>query len=244
MSEFSPEEYSETLKEIHHRKFSADAFSRKQNVVSTVIVNAEKLNHREKSEWHAQKINELLAQKTTIFYPFPSRMNVFNSGPSRELVLIFFGYTGKLSPVDSAAAYKMCGEILHAQHPLRKEIDIEGCYQMNKPALKKIKAPLASLTIGIRHDENKFTFLFFVFDLSSSEASKPTLMCERAIQRNNRRSDGASSRSCARVLVIERRSSDLRPQSSVGCIGTEPSRSKYYEAAVEFVGASRCANSG
>lgn len=196
MSEFSPEEYAETLREIHHRIFSADTLSQHKSVVfieSTalqirkvleliaylaVLVNAEKLNHRERSEWHAQKINELLAQKTTIFYPFPSRMIVPDNDPNREPVLIPFGYSGKLSQVDFAAAYKMCGEILHAQHPFRKEIDIEGCYLLNRSTLGKIKALLESHTIGIRHDANKYTFLFVVFDFSNSEASKPTLIQE------------------------------------------------------------------
>lgn len=116
-------------------------------------------------------------------------------------------------------------------------------WHMNKRTLKKIKVLIESYTIDIRLDENRFTFPFSAFDLSISEASKPTLICEKAIQRNNQLSDGASSRSCAKVLAMERRSSDLPSQSSVGRIGTEPSRSKYYQAAEEFVGTSRCAKS-
>lgn len=196
MSKFSPVEYSETLKEIHHRIFSADALSRKKNVVfieSTalqirkileliaylaVLVNAEKLNHKERAEWHAQKINELLAQKTTIFYPLPSRMIVPDNDPDKEPVLIPFGYSGKLSPVDFADAYKMCGEILHAQHPFRKKIDIEGSYQKNQSTISKIKALLQSHTIGIRHNANKYTFLFVELDFSNSKTSKPTFIRE------------------------------------------------------------------
>jgi hypothetical protein len=73
-------------------------------------------------------------------------------------------------------------------------------WELNKPTIKKIKVLFESHAIGIRLEENRFTFPFFVFALSSSEASKPTLICEKAIQRSNRRGDGASSRSCARVL--------------------------------------------
>lgn len=195
MYEFLPEKYLETLREIRQRIFSADVFSQQKNVFFiesaalqirkvleliaylAVLVNAEKLNHRQKEEWHAQKINEFLAQKTTIFYPFPSKI-VCNNNPSREPVLIPFGYAGKLSLVDFAEAYKRCGEMLHAQHPFRNEIDIEGCYQLNKSTLKKIKSLLESHTIGIRHGSNKYTFLSVEFDFSNSETSKPTTIRE------------------------------------------------------------------
>ncbi len=196
MNNFSPEKYLKTLRQIHQRIFSAEALSKQKNVVLiestalqirkileliaylSVLVNVEKLNHKEKTEWHAQRINELLAKKTTLYYPFPSRMIVPDNDPSGEPVLIPFGYSGKLSPSDFADTYKKCGEILHAQQPFKKEIDVESYYQGNIKTLNKIKELLESHTIGIRHDSNKYTFLYVVFDFSNSEESRPTFIRE------------------------------------------------------------------
>jgi hypothetical protein len=196
MGNFSPEEYIETLSEIHKRIFSAETLSKQNNVVMiestalqirkileliaylSVLVNVEKLNHKEKTEWHAQRINELLAKKTTIYYPYPSCMIVPDNDPNGEPVLIPLGYSGRLSLSDFAETYGKCGEILHAQHPFKKEIDIESYYRWHIKTLNKIKALLERHTIGIRNDSNKYTFLYVAFDFSNSEKSKPTIIRE------------------------------------------------------------------
>ena len=78
MPNFSKEEYLLVIGEIRERVFSAEVLSKEKNVVFiestalqirkileliaylSVLVNIEKLNHREKNEWHAKKIIEAL----------------------------------------------------------------------------------------------------------------------------------------------------------------------------------------
>lgn len=196
MGSFSPEEYSRTMREIHQRIYSAETLAQQKNVVFiestalqirkileliaylSVLVNADKLNHKEKHEWHAQRINLLLSEKTTIYYPLPSRMFVPDNDPTGEPVLIPFSYSGRLSQSDFADAYTKCGKVLHAQHPFKETVDIESYYISNKSVLKKIKGLLENHTIGIRHNSNKYTFLHVECDFSNSEISKPIFIKE------------------------------------------------------------------
>lgn len=195
MPDFSKEEYLLTLGEIRERVFSAEVLSKKRNVVFiestalqirkileliaylSVLVNIEKLNHREKNEWHPKKIIEALNIKTTIFYPFPSHMFPPQEADGQP-VLIPFGYGCALSQSEFIDAYKKCGNILHAQHPMKEQLDIESFFLGNKNILTKIKALLKNHTIGIRHDANKYTFLYVEFDFTNNEDSRPTVIRE------------------------------------------------------------------
>lgn len=195
MLDFSTEEYSLILGEIRERIFSAEALSKERNLVFiestslqirkileliaylSVLVNIEKLNHREKNEWHAEKIIEALNTKTTVFYPFPSHIFPPEEADGQP-TLIPLGYGYALSQPEFIDAYKMCGKILHAQHPLKEKLDIEDIFLRNKNILNKIKELLQKHTIGIRHDANKYTFLYVEFDFTNSDKSRPTVIRE------------------------------------------------------------------
>lgn len=195
MADFPKEEYSLVLGEIRERLFSAEVLSKERNLVFiestalqirkileliaylSVLVNIEKLNHREKNEWHAKKIIEALNTKTTVFYPFPSHIfppEEANGQPT----LIPLGYGYALSQNEFANTYTMCGNILHAQHPLKEKLDIEKFFLGHKNILNKIKELLRKHTIGIRHDANKYTFLYVEFDFTNNEQSRPTVIRE------------------------------------------------------------------
>ncbi|WP_373033788.1 hypothetical protein [Sulfurovum sp.] len=138
----------------------------------SVLVNREKLNHKDRNEWHPEKIVEVLGTKTTIFYPLPSYMippNKERSQPS----LIPLGYEAALSQIEFIQAYKMCGNILHAQHPLKNKLNIEKYATENKKLLNKLKNLLRQHTVGIRHGINQYTFLHVEIDFSNNEQTKP-----------------------------------------------------------------------
>lgn len=195
MSHSTIEKYSLVLKEIRERLLSADILSEEENVVFiestalqirkvlelisylSVLVNSEKLNHKEKSEWHPQKIIEALNAKTTIFYPLPSKM-IYSQDKGGEPVLIPLGVMHALSQAEFIEAYGRCGKILHAQHPLKDDINIAHFYTSNKKVLEKVRGLLQNHTIAIRHDAKKYTFLYVEFDFTNDKDSKPTVLRE------------------------------------------------------------------
>jgi hypothetical protein len=132
---FSTDQYSLIVKEIRERIFAAEILSNKKTLVFiestslqirkileliiylSVLVNNEKLNHKNKNEWRPEKIIKTLNEKTTIFYPLPSYMIPANNSKEQP-TLIPLGYKYALSQGELIDAYKMCGKNLHAQHPL------------------------------------------------------------------------------------------------------------------------------
>lgn len=184
--------------------YSADILSNQENVVFiestslqirkileliaylSVLVNNEKLNNREKNEWHPNKIIEALKKKTTIFYPFPSCV-VMQGKDNEQPVLIPFGYKNALSQTDFVNAYNTCGKNLHAQHPLREKAKTKQLFSENKKILKNLKGLLERHTIGIRHGANKYTFLYVEIDFTNSDTAKPTTIREYKIHIFNER---------------------------------------------------------
>lgn len=191
MLNFSPDEYSHIVQEIRKRILSAENLSNETNLVFiestslqirkiieliaylSVLVNIEKLNHKNREEYRANKIIEALNEKTTVFYPLPSYMLTPDEN-NKEPTLIPLGFGGALSQSEFLYAYKKSGEILHAQHPLKEKLDIEYFFKENKSTLKKLKALLRRHTIGINHGKNKYTFLHVEIDFTNSEFTKET----------------------------------------------------------------------
>lgn len=71
----------------------------------SILVNADKLNHKERAEYHAAKIVDALDEKTTIHYPVPSWM-VHPQTPDDSPVLIPRGYKNALSQSEFKEVYK------------------------------------------------------------------------------------------------------------------------------------------
>jgi len=146
MKSFSKEKYTLIVSELRDRILSAEVLASEKNVVFiestalqirkileliaylSVLVNAEKLNHTKRSEYHASKVVEALTKKTTIFYPLPSHM-IHPSSQTEQPVLIPLGYQYALSQDNFREAYKFCGSVLHAQHPLKKDLNIEEVFK-------------------------------------------------------------------------------------------------------------------
>ena len=199
MSEFSVEKYQTALMEIRERLLSAEILSNRENVVFiestalqvrklleliaylSLLVNAEKLSHKEKNDWHADRIINYLVSKTTIFYPLPCRIIAPHSR-EEEPVLIPLSTKLALSQKDFSSAYSNCGKILHAQHPFQDEIDFMRFSNGNKEALSKIKNLLENHVIAIRHDSKKYTFLSVEFDFTNSDDARPTVIQEYKTQ--------------------------------------------------------------
>lgn len=192
---FSKEKYTAIVSEIRDRILSAEVLANEKNIVFiestalqirkileliaylSVLVNAEKLNHKERAQYHASKVVDALTEKTTIFYPFPSHM-IHPSSQTEEPVLIPLGYQNALSQDDFREAYKFCGSVLHAQHPLKKDLSIEWVFKKNKEILKRVKALLQNHTIGIMRQPNRYTFLQVEIDFSNSENTKSSKIRE------------------------------------------------------------------
>jgi hypothetical protein len=192
---FPVESYQSALMEIRERLISADILSKQHNVVFiestalqirkileliaylSILVNSEKLNHKEKNEWRAQKIIETLASKTTIFYPLPSRV-IAPQEKESEPTLIPLATRYALSQSDFVDAYSNCGKILHAQHPFKDELDFRQYFAANRQVLSKIRHLLQNHVIAIRHDHNKYTFLSVEFDFTNNEDTRSTIIRE------------------------------------------------------------------
>ena len=192
---FSKEKYTLIVSEIRNRILSAEVLANEKNAVFiestalqlrkileliaylSVLVNAEKLNHKERAEYHASKVVDALTEKTTIFYPLPSRM-IHPSNQTEQPVLIPLGYQHALSQESFREAYKFCGSVLHAQHPLKKDLNIEAVFKKNKEILERLKALLQHHTIGIMRQPNKYTFLHVEIDFSNNENTKPSIIRE------------------------------------------------------------------
>ena len=192
---FSAEQYSQIVSEVRDRLLSAEVLSNEKNLVFvestalqirkileliaylSTLVNAEKLNCKERAEYRAAKIVDALDKKTPIHYPLPSRM-LHPSSPDESPVLIPRGYKNALSQSEFKETYQACGKVLHAQHPLKSEIDPLKVFLGNKQTLKKLKELLASHTIGIRKASDKYTFLHVEVDFSNNEATKESTIRE------------------------------------------------------------------
>jgi hypothetical protein len=199
MHNFSTDQYSIIVTEIRDRMLSAEILSKEQNLVFiesttlqirkileliaylSVLVNTEKLNHKERNQWHPKSIIEALSKKTTVFYPFPS--HIFPPTQTNDQpTLMPFGYKNALSQEDFLNAYKHCGKNLHAQHPLKEKPDIGDVFKENRKILDKLKGLLQKHTIGIRHEVNKYTFLFVEVDFTNNDKTKPTTIKEYKTQ--------------------------------------------------------------
>ncbi|WP_417837690.1 hypothetical protein [Thalassospira tepidiphila] len=195
MENFSKEKYSLIINEVRERIFSAEILAEQKNKVFiestslqirkilelvaylSVLVNTEKLNYKERTEYHAGRIVDSLIEKTTIFYPLPSYM-IHPKEKDEQPTLIPLGYKHALSQKDFRENYKLCGKVLHAQHPLKPESNIEEIYRKNKETLNKIKGLLKSHTIGIKREKQKYTFLHVEIDFSNNENTKDSLIYE------------------------------------------------------------------
>lgn len=195
MSIFLVEKYTSALNEIRERLISANILSKNKNVVFiestalqirkilelisylSILVNSGKLNHKERNEWHAQKIIETLDKKTMLFYPLPCRVIPPEEERSQP-VLIPLGLKYALSQRDFVHTYNTCGKILHAQHPFKEELDFERYFHANEQALDKIQHLLQNHVIPIGHDTQKYTFLYIEFDFTNNDHTKPTVIRE------------------------------------------------------------------
>lgn len=183
------------ISELRDRLLSAEVLADKKNLVFvestalqirkileliaylSILVNADKLNHKQRTEYHAAKIVDALDEKTPIHYPLPSWM-VHPSSPGESPVLIPRGYTNALSQSEFKKTYQSCGKILHAQHPLKPQIDPHQVFQDHKQTLKKLKELLSSHTIGIKKGADKYTFLHVEIDFSNHEKTKESVIRE------------------------------------------------------------------
>lgn len=187
----SEEKYSNIITEIRDRVLSADIFSNEKNRIFiectslqirkileliaylSILANGDKLNSDERSDYHVKKIVENLNKKTTIFYPFPSRI-IAPDNSNGQPVLIPLGNKSSLSQKDFAEAYQLCGKVLHAQHPLKPDLDIELVFSKNKATISKIKQLIQNHTVGIKRAENQYSFLYVEVDFTNSEQAKPS----------------------------------------------------------------------
>ncbi|ALS34842.1 hypothetical protein PTRA_b0347 [Pseudoalteromonas translucida KMM 520] len=195
MQNFSTEKYSNIVTEIRDRIQSAGVFSEQNSAIFiettslqirkileliaylSVLVNQDKLNHKDRGEWHAKKIIENLSNKTTVFYPLPSHI-IYSQDNASQPVLIPQSYENSLSQSDFIKVYKRCGEVLHAQHPLKEILDIEIIFSENKDTLQRLRNLLQNHTIGIKHESNKYTFLSVAIDFTNDEKTKPSYIKE------------------------------------------------------------------
>ena len=144
----------------------------------SLLLNREKINSKGRDEYHAKRIIENISGKTKIFYPFPSIVIPPKEANSEQPVLIPIGYQSALSQKEFKEIYQECGEILHAQHPFKKQIDYEKIVIKNRSTLKKIKNLLQQHTIGVKHDIDKYTFLHVKIDFSSHDEIKEVYIKE------------------------------------------------------------------
>ena len=154
MPDFSKEKYASIISEIRDRIVSAEIIANEKNRVFiestslqirkileliaylSVLVNSEKLNHKQRHEYHASKIIDSLLERTTIFYPLPSHM-VHPTSTDEQPILIPLGYKNSLSQEEFRDAYKLCGKVVHAQHPLKPDLNIQGVFLKNAETLRK-----------------------------------------------------------------------------------------------------------
>ncbi len=192
---FSAEKYALIVTELRDRLLSAEVLSNEKSLVFvestalqirkileliaylSVLVNADKLNHKERAEYHAGKIVDSLDEKTTIHYPFPSRM-IHPSRPDDQPVLIPLGYKNALSQSEFKKTYQSCGKVLHAQHPLKQKGDPHELFLNHKRTLGRLKGLLERHTIGIRRAANMYTFLHVEIDFSNDENTRESTIRE------------------------------------------------------------------
>lgn len=195
MRDFSAEQYAQIVSEVRERLLSAEILANEQNLVFlestalqirkileliaylSILVNADKLNHKERAEYHAAKIVDALDEKTTIHYPIPSWM-VHPQSPDEPPVLIPRGYKNALSQSEFKETYKACGKVLHAEHPLKARINPHDVFQGHKRTLEKLKCLLTSHTIGIKNAADMYTFLHVEIDFSNDEKTKASTIRE------------------------------------------------------------------
>lgn len=195
MTQFSREEYATIINEIRDRLLTSEILAKENNLVFiestslqirkileliaylSVIVNADKLNHQQRSEYRANKIIESLVERTTIFYPLPCRV-IDASLNNDQPVLIPFGYKESLTQTDFKNAYKRCGQVLHAQHPLKEKLDYKDIHTENFKTIKKIKSLLQMHIIGIKQSKDNYIFLYVEVDFNGSDEVRPNFIRE------------------------------------------------------------------
>lgn len=195
MKYLDKDKYTQMVAELRVRILSADLLSDDRNYVFiestslqirkileliaylSILANGDKLNSKERGAYHAKKIIENLAEKTTLFYPFPSHI-IPPEQSGGEPTLIPIGYANALSQSEFTDMYQLCGSILHAQHPLKCNVDIENVITKNKQTLLKLKQLLSYHTVGIKKEADKYTFLHVEIDFSNSEKTRASTIRE------------------------------------------------------------------
>jgi len=187
--------YQVVMNEIKNRIFSAEILSNeRENAIFieattlqirkiieliaylSLVLNREKVNRKIRNKFQANLIINAISDKTKIFFPFPSYIIPPNKD-NKEAILIPIGYKNSLSQNQIIDIYKKCGKILHAQHPYEIEIDFKQYKLENKIILNKLKNLLQNHTIGIKHENNRYTFLYVTMDFSK-ENPQPTVLRE------------------------------------------------------------------
>ncbi|HDY8044062.1 hypothetical protein ABMX65_20535 [Vibrio vulnificus] len=182
MKYFNEETYLKIICEIRDRIHAAESLSEVENLVFiestslqirkvleliaylSVLVNGDKLNSKERSEYHAKKIVESLNEKTTIFYPFPS--SVVESPDGKDKTIFPLYHESSLSQVEFKEAYQLCGKVLHAQHPLKTKVDFQDIKRKNHNYLQRIKSLMTQHTIPVKRANSVYTFLYVKVDFS------------------------------------------------------------------------------
>lgn len=195
MMQFAREEYAAIINEIRDRLLASEILAKNNNIVSvestslqirkileliaylSVIVNTDKLNHKQRSEYRANKIIESLVERTTIFYPLPCRV-LDRSKENDQPILIPLGYKHSLTQSEFKSAYKKCGAVLHAQHPLKGQVDYQDAYIGNINVIKKLKSLIQNHIIGIKQSKDRYIFIYVEVDFNDSENSRPNIIRE------------------------------------------------------------------
>lgn len=195
MKYLDKDKYTQMIAELRERILSAELLSNDRNYVFiestslqirkileliaylSILANGDKLNSKERMDYHAKNIIENLETKATLFYPFPSYI-IPPEESGGEPTLIPIGYANALSQSEFSAMYQLCGNILHAQHPLKCDVDIENVITKNKHTLRKLKQLLSYHTVGIKKEEDKYTFLHVEIDFSNSENTRASTIRE------------------------------------------------------------------
>ncbi|EIK2268851.1 hypothetical protein [Vibrio cholerae] len=187
MKYFNAETYLKIICEIRDRIHTAESLSEVENLVFiestslqirkvlelvaylSILVNGDKLNSKERNEYHAKKIVELLNEKTTIFYPFPSCVIEKSDGKEKNIIPLF--HESSLSQVEFKEAYQLCGKVLHAQHPLKTKVNFQDIKRKNHNYLQRLKSLMTQHTIPVKRPNGVYTFLYVKVDFS--ERSNP-----------------------------------------------------------------------
>ncbi|EIO4603189.1 hypothetical protein LQM14_002442 [Vibrio parahaemolyticus] len=194
MKYFSEETYLKIICEIRDRIHAAESLSETENLVFiestslqlrktleliaylSILVNGDKLNSKERNEYHAKKIVESLNEKTTIFYPFPSRL--IESLDGKENTIVPLNQKSSLSQLEFKEAYQLCGKVLHAQHPLKRNVNFQDIKIKNHTYLQRLKSLMSQHTIPVKRANGVYTFFYVNVDFTGGANPKPPFVRE------------------------------------------------------------------